>query len=91
MGSRRKTWRQGLRKALQNKATSSAPKSHFRITPAKLTRYIELVSMFFEQGRRDPNEREEKAMLSVARMMLAAPLGRTGANANRKPVERKSS
>ena len=27
--------------------------------------------MLFERGGRDPNEREEKAMLSVARMMLA--------------------
>ena len=80
---------------MQNKATSSAPKnapkSHFRITPAKLTRYIELVSMFFEQGRRDPNEREEKAMLSVARMMLAAPTRTNSGEANRKPGERKSS
>ena len=56
---------------------------------AKLTRYIELVSMFFEHGGRHPNEREEKAMLSVARMMLAA--WTNSGEANRKPGERKSS
>ena len=58
---------------------------------AKLTCYIELVSMFFEHGGRHPNEREEKAMLSVARMMLAAPTRTNSGEANRKPGERKSS
>ena len=41
------------------------------ISAAEVTCYVELVSMFFECHQRDPNEREERALVSVARMMLA--------------------
>jgi len=41
------------------------------ITPVELVLYVEFVAAVHDHHRRDPSEREEKTLHSVARMMLA--------------------
>ena len=43
------------------------------VTPVELVLYVEFVAAVHDHHRRDPSEREEKTLHSVARMMLADP------------------